>query len=355
VGDKERRQEKRWIEIKKKEELLDLLRKEKDSKVKLRLLSLNLIANYDMDVKKASSASGIPVKTLYVWIAIWNKEGYEGIQGRPPSPGRPSKLDEEDMERLKGYLKEEQLYWTTKEVIHLVKERFGVGLKENRIREILRDRFKMNLSKPYVRDYRRPENAKEILKEGLKTTMGQLKRLGLKKKDIAIGFLDETSPQTTANTVRVWSFGKVKIIKNTTKMRSNTIGFYAINGHSISDSLPSSKAIDISEFLEKIRSANQGYKAIIAVLDNFPSHKSKEVREKAKRYGIYPLFLPPYSPDLNPIEFMWKSIKRAISIKFIKDVGELRDLIRDNFMVFSQSLGYARNWMLEFKKDLSPV
>jgi hypothetical protein len=52
---------------------------------------------------------------------------------------------------------------------------------------------------------------------------------------------------------------------------------------------------------------------------------------------------------------MWKSIKTVISLKFIKDVEELRGLIRDNFMVFSQSLGYARNWMLEFKKDLSPL
>jgi transposase len=50
-------------------------------------------------------------------------------------------LDEEDMKKLKGYLKKEQLYWTTKEVINLVKERFGVELKENRIREILKLNF----------------------------------------------------------------------------------------------------------------------------------------------------------------------------------------------------------------------
>jgi hypothetical protein len=36
--------------------------------------------------------------------------------------------------------------------------------------------------------------------------------------------------QLTANTVRVWSFGKVRILKNTAKMKANTIGFYAIRG-----------------------------------------------------------------------------------------------------------------------------
>ena len=346
---------KKWIKIEEKEKLSDILWKEKDIKIKLRLSSLNLIANYDMDVKKVSFALGIPVKTLYVWIAIWNKEGYEGIRGKSPSPGRPSRLSEEDKEKLKGYLKEEKPYWTTKEAIHLVKERFGIELKESRIREILRDGFKMNLSKPYPNDYRRPENAKDILRESLKNVMELLKENGLKKEDIAIGFLDETSPQTTANTVRVWSFGKARITKNTTKMKSNTIGFYAIKGKSVLDSLVSSRAVDISKFLEKIKFTNQKYKAIIAVLDNFPSHKSNEVREKAREYGIYPLFLPSYSPDLNPIEFIWKSIKRIISLKFIENVEELRSLIGDNFMVFTQNLSYAKNWILEFKIDLSPV
>lgn len=343
------------IGIEEKNKLSDFLWKEKDLKIKQRLSSLNLIANYEMNVKNVSSALGISVQTIYDWIEIWNKEGYEGIKGKPPSPGRPSRLNENDMEKLKGYLKKEKSYWTTKEVIHLVKERFGIEIKESRAREILRDKFKMILSKPYPKDYRRPNNAKDILSEKLKTLMNHLLKKGLKKEDIAIGFLDETSPQTTANTVRVWSFGKVRITKNTTKMKSNTIGFYAIKGKSILDSLSSSTAGNISRFLEKIKSANQEHKAIIAVLDGFPSHKSKEVREKAEEYGIYPVFLPPYSPDLNPIEFIWKSIKRVISLEFIENIEELRCLIRDNFMVFTQNLSYAKNWTSEFRIDLPPV
>ena len=40
-----------------------------------------------------------------------------------------------------------------------------------------------------------------------------------------IGFFDETAPQTTANTVRLWSFRKPEIIKDTSKYRANTFGF----------------------------------------------------------------------------------------------------------------------------------
>ena len=36
---------------------------------------------------------------------------------------------------------------------------------------------------------------------------------------------------------------------------------------------------------------------------------------------MYLVYLPPYSPDLNPIEFIWKSIKRTISIAFVENVN----------------------------------
>jgi len=70
---------------------------------------------------------------------------------------------------------------------------------------------------------------KEILEHNLTSAMKYLKEAkGLKEKEMAMGFMDETSPQLTANTVRIWSFEKPKIIKNTTRMKANTIGFYAI-------------------------------------------------------------------------------------------------------------------------------
>ena len=126
----------------------------------------------------------------------------------------------------------------------------------------------MNFTKPYPKDYRRPANAEEVLAGNLETVMRLLKEKGLKEEEIAIGFADESSPQLTANTVRVWSFGKVEITKNTGKIKSNTIGFYPIIGNDTSDFLDRSKAEDIAKFLEKIRSENKEYKAIIVALYN---------------------------------------------------------------------------------------
>ncbi|MDD1742341.1 MAG: IS630 family transposase [Methanotrichaceae archaeon] len=165
-----------------------------------------------------------------------------------------------------------------------------------------------------------------------------------------VGFLDESSPQTTANTQRLLSFDKPIIHKNTTKLRSNTFGFYALNGTSVIDFKEHSKKEDVCDFLRSIRSANPDYEIVI-ILDNFRSHRAKETILCAIECDVQLAFLPPYSPDLNPIEFIWKSIKRVVSSSFIKDVNHMRDLIRESFMTYSSHMTFAKRWVEVFLKD----
>ena len=47
----------------------------------------------------------------------------------------------------------------------------------------------------------------------------------------------------------------------------------------------------------------------IVIMDNLTSHKVKGVVEPIWAVGASVLYLPPYSPDLNPIEMMWSKIK----------------------------------------------
>jgi hypothetical protein len=102
-------------------------------------------------------------------------------------------------------------------------------------------------------DYRRSEDADRPLENQLQLVLSSLKEEGLKEEDIAIGFIDEASPQNTANTVRVWCFEKVKSIKNSTRFKTNTTGFYAINGESVEGFLENSKAESIVSFLEELK------------------------------------------------------------------------------------------------------
>ena len=50
----------------------------------------------------------------------------------------------------------------------------------------------------------------------------------------------------------------------------------------------------------------------IVVLDNLSPHKDKEAIELIASVGAEICFLPPYSPDLNPIEKMWSKIKEFL-------------------------------------------
>ncbi|MEM0136068.1 MAG: transposase, partial [Thermoplasmatales archaeon] len=60
------------------------------------------------------------------------------------------------------------------------------------------------------------------------------------------------------------------------------------------------------------------------------------------------VFIPPYSPDLNPIEFIWKSVKRIVSVASINSEGDLKDRIREGFLELSAGLTFARSWNRKF-------
>lgn len=65
----------------------------------------------------------------------------------------------------------------------------------------------------------------------------------------------------------------------------------------------------------------------IVCMDNLNAHKNKEVRKLIEAAGASVLFLPPYSPDLNPIEAAWAKMKHLIRKYAATCVGSLRQAI----------------------------
>ncbi len=123
----------------------------------------------------------------------------------------------------------------------------------------------------------------------------------------------------------MWSFTKPTQCKNTTKLKANSFGFYALNGNSVIDFKQHSKKEDVCDFFKEIKSKNP-MKNIVIVLDNFRSHRARATVNFAEENGIELVYLPPYSPDLNPIEFIWKSIKRIVSSEFIVDLNHMKEI-----------------------------
>ena len=73
-----------------------------------------------------------------------------------------------------------------------------------------------------------------------------------------------------------------------------------------------------NETLAKIRILSQ--KQIYIILDNASYHKSDTLKEIFKKYDCRMLFLPPYSPELNPIEQTWSHIKKHLRNHYNKDI-----------------------------------
>lgn len=66
----------------------------------------------------------------------------------------------------------------------------------------------------------------------------------------------------------------------------------------------------------------------IVVMDNMRSHHVKAVRDTLEAAGMGILYLPPYSPDLNPIEKMWSKVKAILRYWKIRCLNLLPDAIR---------------------------
>lgn len=142
----------------------------------------------------------------------------------------------------------------------------------------------------------------------------------------------------------MWSFHKPTLIRNTSGPRINVYGFYTLNGHSVVDFKEDGKTPCFLSFMETIREANP-YRRILVILDNYKPHKTDEAMAKAKELGIILLHIPPYSPHLNPVEQIWRALKRRLPLLFRLTTEELKSAIRQIYRMLSARKSFGENWI----------
>ena len=69
----------------------------------------------------------------------------------------------------------------------------------------------------------------------------------------------------------------------------------------------------------------------LVFLDNLKAHKVEGVREVIESAGAQLIYLPPYSPDLNPIELCWSKIKNHLRKKAARTFEQLKQAISEAF------------------------
>jgi transposase len=199
--------------------------------------------------------------------------------------------------------------------------------------------------KPSPQDYRQSERAEEQLQIRIQATLDALQVRGKDVKEMAIGFADESAVQFHCNNARFWSFSPHLPRPTNSELGSQKFfGFYALVGNSLLEKMTGCKKEDLRPLLLAIKAVNADKKGIILFWDNATIHKA--VEQWAWEQDIYIICLPPYSPDLNPIERVWKSCKRWVNEQnYCKKLPELAQLFEQAYDIYKVQLSFAKGWL----------
>ncbi|HIC32867.1 MAG TPA: IS630 family transposase [Flavobacteriaceae bacterium] len=141
---------------------------------------------------------------------------------------------------------------------------------------------------------------------------------------------DESRFCSESNRVTSWSKkGKVVVYSGYRYGTSlNCFGSIDLkNGHVISSFHERGNAEATIEHFQKVRDTYTSDIPLAFIIDNATWHKTKKVKEFCKNNNITLLFLPPYSPELNPIERVWSFLKSKVRQRFFPTANSFREFI----------------------------
>jgi transposase len=160
----------------------------------------------------------------------------------------------------------------------------------------------------------------------------QTLELFAKQGIIDLYYFDESGFNLTPNLPYAWStIGKTISIPAKMSKKLNVLGFLNINNSKLFASTTYDR-VDTEVVIEVFNLfVNQLTKDTIVVIDNAPTHTSKKFKEHLKIWeekGLRIFFLPPYSPQLNPIEQLWKFMKYYwIEFDAYKSVEKMKNYV----------------------------
>jgi transposase len=155
---------------------------------------------------------------------------------------------------------------------------------------------------------------------------------------IDLYFFDESGFSIKSNIPYAWS--KIKetmVIKSFHAKRLNVLGF--INKSGILKSYLKETSVNADIVIEVFDDfASQIEKTTVVVLDNASIHKSKKFKNNISKWanqGLNILYLPPYSPELNIIEILWKFIKYYwIEMSAYKSYDKMKEYVQRMLMEY---------------------
>jgi transposase len=257
---------------------------------------------------------GVSRASVFAWQKTYREHGAEALQTKP-TPGREPSLSDLQMSELRQIIigrNPQQLdfgpaLWTRGIVRELVQRKFGVTLSEVSIGRIL---HKLGLS-PQRPLYKAYEQDPGKVAEWKEKTFPQIQARA-KKEGAAIFFADESSVRTDYHAGTTWApVHRTPVVQGTGKRRSISM-VSAVNPRGELHFDIQEKGITSDDFLAFCKKLiADAARPVFLILDNSQVHRAIVMKEYARQSnGMLTLFfLPPYSPELNPDEWVWKNVK----------------------------------------------
>jgi len=263
---------------------------------------------------EVAAGLGMTRAAVYAWLAKYREGGLEALKARPV-PGRPPKLSGSQLARLYGLvvgndprqLRFAFALWTRAMVRELIRREFGVALSEVSVGRLL-GKLGLSPQRPLYRAYQQhPEAVARWKAEEYPAIREQAAQVGA-----TIYFADEAGVRSDYHAGTTWApVGRTPVVATTgDRFGVNLISAVTAKGKlrfaAYEGNLNGPVFID---FCRRLLHDAQG--PVFLVLDGHPVHRSKAVKQfAASTNGRLRLcFLPGYSPELNPGEWVWKNMK----------------------------------------------
>jgi transposase len=268
-------------------------------------------------VEDVAAGLGYNRSTVFGWMKRYGEDGLSGLNTKARS-GRPPKLS--GLQRTKllrmivgtdpRQLRFSFALWTREMVAELIDRDFGVVMSVSAIGRMLR-RAGLSPQRPLWRAYQADAEAVEAWK----TEKFPAIRAEAAKVGAVVLFQDEASIRSDFHSGTTWGVvGHTPVVKTTgARYRVNMIS--AVSAQGALKFVLTEGNVNSEVFIDFCKRLQHDYgdQPVFLVVDGQLSHKSKKTKEwVSSTNGQFRIFyLPAYSPQLNPDEWVWNNVKSA--------------------------------------------
>ena len=278
----------------------------KDISAAYKIHAIILLGTY-MSRKEVSDALFINTDTLSTYVTQYTSGGVKQLC-ETHYQGRPCKLSDDQLKILFQEL-DSNVHLTTKSVCSFVKSTWNISYTESGMTDLLHTHEYTYKKPKLVPAYSDPELHEEFLAYFSSF-------METKKENEAVFFVDAVHAVHNSMPSYGWiKKGKTQELKsNTGRSRLNIHG--AMNAETYETSVIASEGpINTDSTIELFKYLEEIYPLAIVlyvILDNARYHFSEEVLEYINNSRVQLIFLPPYSPELNLIERLWRVFKKNV-------------------------------------------